>query len=51
MYISVIDSIYFAHKDMVFSSLAILHLIMITCISYAIIFIIFLPKFINIAPP
>ena len=48
MYISVIDSIYFAH--MVFSSLAIHHLIMITCISYEIILTISLPKYINIAP-
>ena len=51
MYISVIDSIYFAHKDMVFGSLAIHQLIMITCISYEIIFTtISLPKLINIAP-
>ena len=43
-------SIYIAYKDMGFNGLVIHHLIMITRISYEIIFTISLPKLINIAP-
>ena len=39
-----------AHKEMVFKSLVIHHLIMITCISFEIVFTVSLPKLINIAP-
>ena len=39
-----------AHKEIVFNALVIQHLIMITYISYEIIFTIFLLKLINIAP-
>ena len=46
MYVSVIDFQWYC----VFNSLVIRHLIMITCISYEIIFTIYLPKLINIAP-
>ena len=38
------------HKEMVCNGLVIHHLIMITCISYEIIFTISLPKLTNIAP-
>ena len=39
-----------SHKEMVFNGWVIHHLIMITCISYEIIFTISLPKLIDIAP-
>ena len=42
-------SLYIVHRDMVFASLFIHHLIVITCISCEIIFTISLPKLINIA--
>ena len=50
MYISMIDFQWYCTKGMVFNSLIIHHLIMITCISYEIVFTISLPKLINIAP-
>ena len=50
MYISVIDFQWYCTQRKGSNVLAIYHLIMITCISYEIMFTIYLPKLINIAP-
>ena len=50
MYISLIDFSYIAQKEMALNSLIIYRLIIATCISYKIIFVISLLKLIDIAP-